>query len=121
MIMIIIIVKEYVVLKQGIRQGRGTAFETVFYAWSLQSFIQMFARTYFYHLYMEMFLHIVLYVNKDFEIFYMFRNLYSYLIMFLSQLLFLGTWWFMKIKLSFQANNNNILVVTYSFLLTRMI
>ena len=59
-IMIIIIVKEYVVLKQGIRQGRGTAFETVivFYAWSLQSFKQIFARTYFYHLYMEMFLHI---------------------------------------------------------------
>ena len=84
MIMIIIIVKEYVVLTQGIRQGRGTAFETVivFYAWSLQSFKQIFARTYFYHLYMEMFLHILLYVNKVFEIFYIFRNLYSYLIMF---------------------------------------
>ena len=83
-IMIIIIVKEYVVLKQGIRQGRGTAFETVivFYAWSLQSFKQIFARTYLYHLYMEMFLHILLYVNKVFEIFYIFRNLYSYLIMF---------------------------------------
>ena len=77
--MIIIIVKEYVVLKQGIRQGRGTAFETVFYAWSLQSFIQMFARTYFYHLYMEMFLHILCCMLIKFLKYFIYLEIYIHI------------------------------------------
>ena len=60
---IMIIVKECVVLKQGIRQGQGTAFETIiiFYAWSYLSIKHFFfARTDFHHLNMEMILYILL-------------------------------------------------------------